>query len=100
MTITTTNDEDNRGTEETAMRTGGVTALVLVEREDLALLATMTKLALAVCVGEGGKGVERGGRQGLKINNRPVKPKVATILRKRGGRRRDDTTTDNKQRQR
>ncbi len=46
----------------------------LTEREDLASLATTTKLALAVCVGEGGKGVERGGRRGLKINNQPVKP--------------------------
>jgi hypothetical protein len=59
----------------------------------------MTKLALAVCVGEGGKGVERGVRQGLKINNQPVKQKVATILRRRGGRRGDNTTMDKKQRQ-
>jgi hypothetical protein len=57
------------------------------------------KLALAVCVSKGGKGVKRGGRGGLKINNLPVKPKVAMILRRRGGRKGDVTTTDNKQQQ-
>ncbi len=61
------------------------------------MLATTTKLTLAVCIGEGGKDVKRGGRRGLNINNQPAKPKVTTILRRRGGRRGDNTTTDNKQ---
>jgi hypothetical protein len=59
----------------------------------------MMKSTLAVCIGKGGMGVKRGCRRGLNINNQPVKPKVAMILRRRGGRRGDNKTTDNKQQQ-
>ncbi len=94
--MTTMNNEDNRGWKRQQRGWEGVTALTLVEWEDLALLATTTKLALVVCVGKGGKGIKRRGRRGLKINNQPVKHKVAMILRRRGGKRGDNTTTDNK----
>ncbi len=42
-------------------------AFALAEQEDLVSLATRMKLALVVCVDNGGKSVEREGRQGLQI---------------------------------